>query len=140
MRFKITSTYARALQRKKMVEHLSGVVSVTPRDRCSRRLPYVPGFAACFICARPFIFALHHVVMSSSHKSFASHLNKLCGSSIHLIRGSSHGEILFIIYKSLLRLLGSYIKNSIVLKSPKTHLQVIPQAFVISHIDLKRCP
>ena len=38
--------------------------SVMPQDRSFRCLPYVPGFAVCFICACPFIFALHHVIIS----------------------------------------------------------------------------
>ena len=64
---------------------------VTPQVRSFRCLPGFPGFVVCFVW---FVAscALHHVIMPSSHKSFATQLNKPYGSSIHLNRGNSHGE------------------------------------------------
>ena len=99
------------------------LLPVTPQDRSFRCLPGFPGFVVCFVWFIAFIIAscaLHHVIMPSCH--FFSQLNKLHGSLIHLNRGSSHGEILFITYKSLLQLLGSYCKYSINLESPITKL------------------
>ena len=61
------------------------------------------------------VHCIHHCIMciASCIMSFLflTQLNKWHGSLIHLNRGSSHGKILFITYKSLLLLLGNYIIN-----------------------------
>ena len=100
-------------------------VFVTPRDRCSRRLPYIPGFAFCFISACPFIFALHHVIMPSCHLIFLTQLNKWHGSLIHLNRGNSHGDSLYNISS---RWQGA-ILNIPFSESPITNLQFITCPF-----------
>ena len=64
---------------------------VMPRDRCARS-PLVFRRRCHVICLR---VASYHVIMPSSHKSFATQLNKLHGSSVHLNRGNSHGDSLY---------------------------------------------
>ena len=76
----------------------------------------------CIMC----IASCHHAPL------FKTHLNKRHESLIHLNRGSSHGEILFITYKSLLLLLGSYYKYSNNLEFTTTHLQNIPCFFLLN--------
>ena len=74
--------------------------------------------------------SLHHVycIMSSCHKSFASQLNKLHGSSIHLNRGNSHGDSLYNISS---RYLESYSTYSNYLDLPQTHLQNNSMYFIL---------
>ena len=58
--------------------------------------------------------------MPSSHKSFATQLNKLHGSSVHLNRGNSHGDSLYNIFSQYFRELYKLYSNN--LESPITQL------------------
>ena len=54
------------------------------------------------------LVALHHVIMPSCHLIFATHLNKLYGSSVHLNRGIF--TMVISLYNISSQYLGSYIK------------------------------
>ena len=77
-----------------------------------RVLPCVSFVPALYFC----IASCHH---ASSHKYFATQLNKWHGSLIHLNRGNSHGDSLYNISS---RYLESYSNYSIYLELTITHL------------------